>query len=495
MGLARRLAWLTLACLLARLLTLPDYVQNADGFFFIQGVERYSVAETRPHPPGYPVYIWAGKLAALVGRDPTSGLRAVSVLASTLTLWPLALVAAFWRRAVGGDPAEAADAGLAAALLWTLSPAAWLVGTEIFSDPLGLLLASLLLLACVRAQDAADATAWLGLAGLAAGLMLGARLVYVALLGPLAVAAWRRRGERGPITAAAWGLALTVGAWLGWQFWEDGTRLIGANLLHTSGHFDVPQTFFTDSHPWQRPWRLLHALLVHGLGAAWPGLAAWRWPATAAWTALLGLAALRAWQGRSSGSRTGTLLVAFVLPYAACIVLFFDVGFPRYLLPLTAGACVLAGLGLGGPTWVRRLALLGLASALGSVSVPLARAHARQPPLSSQLARYFAARPEGRPVLLVSVAEAYGLRLYLSAEARAVETIVSDGDMASVAAQQSGAGRQVLTTSPSGDRLDRWQPLLHFCRDPLLDPRGPFELLLFRYDAAGGAPASIPPCR
>jgi hypothetical protein len=72
------LVGLTLITALTRLLTLGNYVDSPDGFLFRDGVERYSVIETRPHWPGYPVYMWVGKLFNVALNDAGLALRLLS---------------------------------------------------------------------------------------------------------------------------------------------------------------------------------------------------------------------------------------------------------------------------------------------------------------------------------------------------------------------------------------------------------------------------------
>jgi hypothetical protein len=140
-----QVAILSFAILIVRLWTLPEFAEARDSLFFVRGVQRYSVYELRPHWPGYPVYIWLGSFFRLFFTDPVQSLHLVSVVASTLTIWPIVAIARDWRLASGGKPAEADLAGLAAGFSWALVPLSWLGGSEIFSDPLALLLATTML--------------------------------------------------------------------------------------------------------------------------------------------------------------------------------------------------------------------------------------------------------------------------------------------------------------------------------------------------------------
>jgi hypothetical protein len=212
---------------------MPTGVDSLDAVFFVRGLTRYSVLEARPHWPGYPVYMAVGRLVALAGAGAEDSLRMLSVLASSLSVWPLMAVVQQWRRAAGGAPLAANRAAILAGLLWVLSPLSWLVGTQIGSEPLGLLVALTVLWLSSRSV-AGSSPGSLPLAGGLAGLLLGIRLPYGSLLLPLFEAVRRRLASPdGPLTrrALVWcaaAAALPVAAWLGWQISMDG----GAFLCH-----------------------------------------------------------------------------------------------------------------------------------------------------------------------------------------------------------------------------------------------------------------------
>src|SRR2546428_9907940 len=79
--------------LILRLTTLPSTPDSEDSVLFIRGVIRFSVAESRPHWPGYPVYIGIGKVTAAILGDPVRALHLVSSISSALMAWPLASIA------------------------------------------------------------------------------------------------------------------------------------------------------------------------------------------------------------------------------------------------------------------------------------------------------------------------------------------------------------------------------------------------------------------
>src|SRR5947207_12273132 len=87
------LSGLVLAGLAGRLATLPRVPDEHDSFLFVRAVERFAVGEARPHWPGYPVYVWLGKLLQALVGDPLLALHLLSAAASALVAWPLASVA------------------------------------------------------------------------------------------------------------------------------------------------------------------------------------------------------------------------------------------------------------------------------------------------------------------------------------------------------------------------------------------------------------------
>ena len=127
-GFALRSAGLCLALFALRLWTLPPFVESVDGWSFVRGVVRYSALEARPHWPGYPLYIAMGKLLAALTGDVVLALHLVSIASSTLAALPLMALARDWSAAAGGDVPTAERAGLAAGLLWGLTPGSWLAG-------------------------------------------------------------------------------------------------------------------------------------------------------------------------------------------------------------------------------------------------------------------------------------------------------------------------------------------------------------------------------
>src|SRR6266550_508496 len=88
--------------LAAHLAFLPASLEDLDSINFALGVRHFDVAHHQPHPPGYPLFILAGKTAHRVISSEAQSLAAVSAVAGALSV--VALVVLFRRI----DPARCA---------------------------------------------------------------------------------------------------------------------------------------------------------------------------------------------------------------------------------------------------------------------------------------------------------------------------------------------------------------------------------------------------
>src|SRR2546425_1652190 len=72
----------TFAAAISRLFALARTPWDWDELLFMQALDRYDVALHRPHPPGFPLYILAGKIVRKLGLGDFHALQALSVLAA-----------------------------------------------------------------------------------------------------------------------------------------------------------------------------------------------------------------------------------------------------------------------------------------------------------------------------------------------------------------------------------------------------------------------------
>jgi hypothetical protein len=454
---------------------------GVDSLLFIRAVIRHSVAEGRPHWPGYPVYIWLGKLFAWVVGDPILGLHLLSAAASALTAWPLAFVTRAWALSLGATDSRAGWCGWATAALWLVTPIGWVIGGQILSDPVGLFFGAMFLALCVAAVRRGP-RAWIA-AALLGGLAAGVRLVDVTMFGPVVAEAWGRRQERwrgvpAPLVLLMAGAAGVL-PWLVWLAVRDPFVLVHGASSHVGGHFlRWGETLWTDHHPLTRPLRALRTVAVSGLGAtASLGLGA---IVSAAWLAMLALAlagARRRWWSPAS-----RVVALWAVPHLLYIFVGHDIDYPRYLLSAVAFLTLVAGLA---PLRFGRAgiaAVLVAVAAMATVSGPWALRQRRVPPIEIRVERFLARRA---PAAL-AVVDHSGLQFLLEDSAADIVSMATTTEgIVSLRQMWEATGREVFTTDPPPQDPAGWLPVAHFCADHLLNPYLIQDLWLF-------APASSP---
>ena len=105
---------------------MPKSAWEFDEVLFFHGVERYDPIEHHPPPPGYPVFMAAGKLVRLIVPTDFRALRLLSLIASAIAFVLFAL--AFGR--IAGNE----TAGIAGAFLFYFSPTLLVHSTTPMSD-------------------------------------------------------------------------------------------------------------------------------------------------------------------------------------------------------------------------------------------------------------------------------------------------------------------------------------------------------------------------
>ncbi|MEN6626397.1 MAG: hypothetical protein ABFD69_09240 [Candidatus Sumerlaeia bacterium] len=181
-------------------------LDDMDSVQFAMGVGKFNLYSHRPHPPGYPLYIFAGKLlVALASLDAAKALQIVSCLGGGLftAAWFFMCARRF------GRPL----AWLMAAAL-TVAPMQWMTATKALTDaPASALIA--VELACVMIYRERRGLRWIVLAAAAGAVGAGIRpqnigiLLLILILG----LAWMRAGWRHWLGALAVFIAANL-AWL-----------------------------------------------------------------------------------------------------------------------------------------------------------------------------------------------------------------------------------------------------------------------------------------
>lgn len=303
---------------------LPASLEDLDSINFALGLRDFDVTRHQPHPPGYPVYIAAGKAVRALVADEARALALVGIAAGGLGVF--ALVALFAR--IDGDLPP--HWPVAAATLTAASPLYWLTAARPLSDVPGLAASVAVQALTLSATTTAGAIA----AGFFSALVIGIRSQAAWLTLPLLIfviwrvpVAGRRRVALAAIAAmiagcAVWAVPLVVltgGPAAYWRavFEQGAEDLTGIQML------------------WTRPdVRQLASALYYALVAPW---AVWQMAAGVLAAAAIG-AALLLWRSRHA---LVILAVAFV-PYFVFDVLFQETLTTRYALPLVVPVSYLA---------------------------------------------------------------------------------------------------------------------------------------------------------
>jgi len=214
---------LSVLTVLSRLPYRARMLYNWDAVQFALALREYDVVKHQPHPPGYILYVAAGRLVNAWLDDPTGTYVLLAVLfsgATTFVVYHLAL-------AVYDRPTA-----LASAALLAVSPLFWFYGSVGLTYAAEALCASAVALAAFRALlRGSERDAWVaaGVLGLAAGF----RQSILLLLFPLWLAATVVGVRRA--RAVVVGLAVTAAAVLAWfvpMVWLTGglERYVSASV-------------------------------------------------------------------------------------------------------------------------------------------------------------------------------------------------------------------------------------------------------------------------
>ena len=231
------LAVATLFTAVSRLFALARTPWDPDEIRFMQALDAFDVARHRPHPPGFPLYVLAGKAIRLFGIGDFHALQALSFLASA------AIVPAmfFLCRELGFRFSTA----LSAAMILAFMPNVWFYGGAAFSDVPSMTLVILAITLLLRGRrDPRAYVAGAVVLAIAVGVRPQNLLIGIA---PFLIATAReiRRSVARVVVAAAIlvaviGASYGAAAWVtGWDAYVGALRAHGEYIARTDS-FRVP---------------------------------------------------------------------------------------------------------------------------------------------------------------------------------------------------------------------------------------------------------------
>ena len=217
---SRAAAALAALYFVAHLPFLAPSLEDIDSINFALGLRHFDPALHQPHPPGYPVYIAAGRLSLAVLSRVAPGLSEVRAEALALAIWSviggaLALVAVARlfhavERRWGADEGTAARVAVWGAAVLAASPLFWMSGLRPMSDMPGL---AAVLWAQTLMVEGIVSRRRLAVGAVVAGLAAGIRIQTLPLTLPiLLLAMYERRSLRVLVANVSW-FALGIIAW------------------------------------------------------------------------------------------------------------------------------------------------------------------------------------------------------------------------------------------------------------------------------------------
>lgn len=186
---------------LTRFVFRSRYLYDLDSVNFALGLRRFDPSVHQPHPPGYFLYVYLGRLVNLAFHDANSAFVAISIVFSCAVAAVVYLLADKW---FGQNPA------LFATLIFVFSPLAWFHGTVALTYIVEAFFSALTGYLCWRTY--CGEVQFILPSALTVGISAGFRPSSLLLLGPLLLFSFcgtsRRRVAVGMIA-----LALTILAW------------------------------------------------------------------------------------------------------------------------------------------------------------------------------------------------------------------------------------------------------------------------------------------
>lgn len=256
--------------LVSRLATMPKTFWEGDELLFAAAIQRFDPWSSRPHPPGYPLYVGLGKFAALF-TDPFHALVALSVIASVIGF--IALAIAFRHILQDGDLA------VCGALIFYFSASMLVHGTLPLSDGPAIMFVALMLWAATGFPDGVTERRAIAL-GLAASAAIGTRPQLVVSVLPLFLflLLWTRNARKiaaglisFTVLSIAWFAPLmdAAGGWDKLLLWES--RQAGYVATHDAAMSrgasttNVILSRFV-AHPWGPKWIALPLFAMAAFG-------------------------------------------------------------------------------------------------------------------------------------------------------------------------------------------------------------------------------------
>ena len=194
------------ATALTRLAFRSHYLYDIDSVNFALALKRFDPSVHQPHPPGYFLYVYLGRLVNLIFPDANTALVAISIIFSCGAAAAIYVLADNW---FGRNAARFAGA------IFVFSPLAWFHGTVALTYIVEAFFSALAGYLCWRIYGESirgGSVRFILPGAVAVGLAAGFRPSSLLMLGPLLLFSLRHSNRKW-VAAAMGALALTLLAW------------------------------------------------------------------------------------------------------------------------------------------------------------------------------------------------------------------------------------------------------------------------------------------
>lgn len=369
---------LAVAYIVAHSLTLAPSLEDIDSINFALGLRDFDPGRHQPHPPGYPLYIAAGRVLLAVVNTVRPAMERLAAEAMTLSLLSVvagaAAIVCAWRvfgllPSNPGDDVRRQRVQRWSTVLLAVCPLFWLTGVRPMSDTSGLAMAF--------AAQALLLSGRLRSGAFLAGLALGVRAQTLWLTAPLlAFLLFERRHAEQATQEHAWqelGMTLLCSA-AGALCWAVPMLMAAGGLdaylaalgSQADEDFAFVDMLWADPTPRRLAFGLIHTFVFP-------------WAAIPLAVTLIALAVAGAAVLLVRDRRALVLALTAFAPYAAFHLVFQETITVRYALPVVAPIAFLAAtaLAVAGPA-TNSIALPVAAMSL-IAAVPATIAYARDP--------------------------------------------------------------------------------------------------------------------
>lgn len=311
---------LFVVALILRLLYLSKWLEDWDSVQFALALHNYSLSEQQPHPPGYPIYIFLGRILNALVQNDTVSLTLLSAFLGALTVIPLFfLVKQFTTLRIAGITS----------MLFIVTPLHWLLSEVALTNVPGMFFTVLTTLLLYKGINSPR---FLLLGSFSVGFTLGVRFAeYSILISLLLLVLYFKKTTK--VTAVSFFLfAFGVTLWLIPVILDTGLsnflRLYLNQVTYITRH-DSIVAYTTVSERLKQIMALLEV-----------GYTAFYFPI--AFIIILFLAT----HIRRVSTKPYIFTLVWFLSYAAPLLFIYNLEVPRYVLPLLPPIIILLALAL-----------------------------------------------------------------------------------------------------------------------------------------------------